>query len=667
MKHAGRIYSCTESKRLLGAACLFPNRGMARTIVLSIVILLTTSITSHSASQQLTLKSPSGSLIVQVINNEQGAFYTVSKDTQPLVYKSALGLNIAGLPWHDPAALPELIETGDVQVSLRLLKNNYKERAISYKRYQVRLGKAIIEFAVFDNGCAFRYRLPKGQVHITGEQTSFVLDGSHPVWFFERANNWKLKSYAGLWQQTRLDSLDKISPTGPVQGKPLIIQLPNQQYLFITEAALYNYSGMRLKARGNSLFADFTEGDTGFYVNSPAGSFTPWRVIGWAADLDGLANQYIVAALNPAPDKKLFKNTNYIKPGKSAWSWISRDENYLDPAAEKKIMDAAAQLHYNYTLIDDGWEQVWTNKWDVLKDLVAYGKKKKIQLWVWKDSKFLRDSVYRDAFLDTLSRLGVAGIKIDFMNSEAKDLIDFEISFLEAAARKNLMVNFHGCHTSTGEFRTYPNEMTREGVRGLELNIMNEPIPAWHNTALPFTRFMVGPADYTPGFFSNKGPTSLTHQLALLYLLESPFQCIAENPVRLVKDPLYKDILPFIRDLPTTWDSSIVLSPSRMGSCAIVARKNGEGWYIAAINGQDRELAVHPDLSFIQQLSKYKATLVTDQNGRFKVEAVSAAVDQSTMPFKLTPRGGWVLHLAKKEVAESAHSDSSTKRKSFNP
>lgn len=662
MKHTGKIYSFIKPKRLLGTACI----GYAwRIVALSIVILLT-SIAGHSAEQRLILKSPSGSLIVQVVKNEQGIFYTVLKDAQPLIGNSGLGLSIAGLPLNTTVSVPELIETSDVQVSLRLLKNNYRERHIAYKRYQVRIGEVLIEFAVFDNGCAFRYRLPKGQVHITGEQTSFVLDANRPVWFFERTNNWKLKSYAGLWQQTRLDSLDKISPTGPVQGKPLIVQLPNRQYLFITEAALYNYSGMRLRARDNSLLVDFTEGEAGFYVNSKAGSFTPWRVIGWAADLDGLANQLIVTALNPAPYKELFKNTNYIKPGKSAWSWISRDKNYLDPAVEKKIMDAAAQLHYDYTMIDDGWEQAWTKKWEVLEDLVAYGKKKSIQLWVWKDSKFLKDSVYRDAFLDTLSRLGVAGIKIDFMNSEAKDLIDFEINFLKAAARKNLMVNFHGCHTSTGEFRTFPNEMTREGVRGLELNIMNEPIPAWHNAALPFTRFAMGPADYTPGFFSNKGATTLTHQLALLYLLESPFQCIAENPVKLVNHPLYKAIVPFIRDLPTTWDSCIVLPQSRIGSCAIVAKKSGDDWYIAAINGHDKELVIHPDLSFIEQLPKYKATLVTDHNSRFKVAAVPA-IDLAAMSFKLAPQGGWLLRLTRKNAAQSEHPVKSAENKISNP
>ena len=135
--------------------------------------------------------------------------------------------------------------------------------------------------------------------------------------------------------------------------------------------------------------------------------------------------------------------------------------------------------------------------------------------------------------LDSCARAGVAGIKIDFMNSEAKDLIDFETGFLAATARRKLMVNFHGCQAPTGESITYPNEMTREGIRGMELNIMKEPIPAWHNAALPFTRFYVAMEIIRRDFF-RKGNTTYTHQLALLYLFNSPFQSIAENPVTLL-------------------------------------------------------------------------------------------------------------------------------------
>lgn len=392
------------------------------------------------------------------------------------------------------------------------------------------------------------------------------------------------------------------------------------------------------------LTVDFTEDEKGFNVQSDQLSFTPWRIIGWAKDLNALVNQTIVEALNAKPDSSIFEDTAYIKAGKSAWSWISKDENYLEPEAEKKIIDAAAQLNYAYTLIDDGWEAKWKQKWVVLKDLVDYGHRKKIGVWVWKDSKFLRDDAYRDAFLDTLSKLGVAGIKIDFMNSEAKELIDFEIAFLKATAKRRLMVNFHGCQTATGEYRSYPNEMTREGIRGMELNIMNEPIPAWHNAALPFTRFIMGHADYTPALFSKKASTTLTHQLALLYLFDSPFQCIAENPVRLLKDSLYRPILPLLRDLPVTWDKTLVLKGSDIGRCAILAKKNGTDWYVAAINGLDKAQDITLDLSFIKNLSAYTATVIADVNESFSSMATNPA-QLNKKKITIPAGGGLVVHL----------------------
>lgn len=617
-------------------------RCIASTVGLSIAMLLTACLRGECKQPSLVLKSPSGSLAVRVFKNSRGIFYTVSKSGHTLIDASQLGLIIEGRSLIDIRFPLKLVSVSNVEESFSLLKNNNATRSIRYKKYQVSMGTAVIEFAVFNTGCAFRYRLPPGDNHITAEQTSFVLNGGDRVWFFERTNSWKLKSYAGLWMQTRLDSLDKISPTGPVQGKPIVVQLANNQYLFITEAGLYNYSGMRLKAKANSLSVDFTEGNQGFNVNSRVASFTPWRVIGWAGNLDGLANQLITAALNPAPDKALFDNTGYLKPGKSAWSWISRDEHYLNPVFEKKIIDAAAALHYTYTLIDDGWEQKWEKKWEVLKDLVLYGEKKGIKVWVWKDSKFLKDTGYGNAFLDTLSRLGVAGIKIDFMNSEAKDLIDFEISFLRAAAKKKMMVNFHGCHASTGEFRSFPNEMTREGVRGMELNIMNEPIPAWHNAALPFTRFITGPADYTPGFFSNRAGTSLTHQLALLYLLDSPFQCIAENPLNLLNDTVFTPVVPLLRDLPTTWDSSIVLQPSKIGRCAVLAKRNGTDWYVAGINGSDKEMKAGIDPSFLNMVPGHQVSLITDTGKGFHKADISYEQLRKDKII-MAPHGGFVL------------------------
>jgi len=613
--------------------------------LLTILFCLLGFASAQSTEQPLLIKSLSGKVSVSVFKEkDKGFFYTMSLNGKVLIMPSQLGLSISGKPLLDANTKPVLLSNKAVKESFALLRYNAQLRQVTYKKYQIGIGKNKIEIALFDNACAIRYQLPNTTVHVTGEQTSFVLDGSTRAWFFERNNNWKLKSYAGLWLQTRIDSLDKISKTGTIQGKPIVAQLADQSYLFITEAALNNYSGMRLKANKNSLSVDFTEGDQGFVVPANENSFTPWRIIGLAANLNELANQNIVAALNEKPDSSLFANINYIVPGKSAWSWITRGKDYLEPATEKKIIDAASQLNFNYTLIDDGWEEKWKNKWETLKDLIAYGKEKNVKVWVWKDSKFLRDNSYCTAFLDTLSRLGVAGIKIDFMNSEAKELIDFEINFLKIAAQKKLMVNFHGCHTSTGEYRTYPNEMTREGIRGMELNIMNEPIPAWHNAALPFTRFMTGPADYTPAFFSNRAATTLSHQLALLYLFDSPFQCIAENPVTLLSDPIYQPILPLIKDLPTTWDNTLVLNGSEIGVCAMVAKQNGKDWYVAAINGLNTEKKVVLDLSFIKKLSNYKATLIEDRGNGF-LSTVKELSQLHQQQITLPPNGGFVIQL----------------------
>ncbi|MCD2424287.1 glycoside hydrolase family 97 catalytic domain-containing protein [Niabella pedocola] len=623
-------------------------------IALNSLLLLTIPFTGQCSVQPLQLKSPSGTITVTIFKENNGIFYNVTQNGRPLLAPAPLGLRIDGTALFDNTAYPVLQGKAFVTDTLALLKDHYQAKQTRYLKYQVRIGTAGMEFAVFDNGCAFRYKLPGNGAHLLEEQTGFTLDPNSRAWFFERTNSWKLKSYAGLWMQTRADSLDKISPVGPVQGKPVIVECKQGGYLFITEAALYGFSGMRLKATGNRLTVDFTEGPQGFILKKTADAYSPWRVIGFAKDLNALVNHSMIATLNPAPDPADFKNTAYIKPGRSVWSWITKDDRYLDPDFEKQLISAAAALAFEYTLIDDGWEQKWNDKWTVLKELVAFGKTKKVGVWVWKDSKFLRDSSYRDAFLDTLQQLGVAGIKIDFMNSEAQELIDFETAFLKAAAQRKLMVNFHGCQTSTGTYRTYPNELTREGIRGMELNIMNEPIPAWHNAALPFTRFITGPGDYTPGLFSKKGATTNAHQLALLYLMESPFQCIAENPLTLLSEPRFKVILPLLRKLPVTWDERVVLSGSRIGQAAIIAKRNGKDWYIAAVNGQEKAITQTLDLSFIKDRSAYRATLIKDQDDGFSAAVLRPEqLDKTTVT--LQPSGGMVLYLEALPAKESGN------------
>ena len=446
-----------------------------------------------------------------------------------------------------------------------------------------------IELRVFDDGLAYRYKINNAQTekHILEEKSSWVIPEHTKVWFFERNNNWKLKSYAGEWISTTIEKLPTISKTGNVQGKPLIFQYSNGLYGILAEAGLFNYSGLRFESLPeNTLKANFSEGEAGFTVEGDL--LSPWRVVLASENLNQLVNQQnIFISLNPKPNSELFSDRSWIKPGRSVWRWWS---NFTGtPEEEKKMVDYAIKLEFEYSLIDEGWEK-WPNKWDELKEICQYAKKNDVAIWAWKNSKELNfpedDYQIMQLFMDSLSQVGVSGIKVDFMDSEAKLLIDFDESVLINAAKRKLMVNFHGCQASTGEIKSFPNEMTREGIRGLELNVHTEgPIKAAHNAALPFTRFVLGHGDYTPLAFTAIGETTWAHQLATLVLFTSPLQVIAENPQILLQHPAIKDALPLIKKIPTVWDETIVLPGSEIGELAAMARRKNNDWYIGILNG----------------------------------------------------------------------------------
>ena len=474
-----------------------------------------------------------------------------------------------------------------------------------------------LQFRLYNDGVAFRYVIPTKQdspaqriVH--AELSSFHVPGGIPVWFFERPNDWKLKTYAGKWGKTVSDSLYCISPTGPVQGPILLYELGNERYMAITEAALYNYSGMRLKAQKDcSLQVNFTETE-GFGLTGTI--TTPWRVIILTQGLNDLVNTDMITNLNPAPDPRLFPSTDWIKPGRSVWSWWSEAKGYMTPKYEKKFIDMAAELGFEYTTIDEGWETQWTDKWKQLREICEYAASKKVKVFVWKHSETINNpdndyAVMRN-FIDSVAACGAAGVKIDFMNSESKRTIDFDTKALQLCAERQLLVNFHGCQKPTGEFRTYPNEITREGVRGLELNKLLRHIPANHNVALIFTRGILNNNDYTPVGFSNPGNTTWTHQLATAYAFTSPLITIAEHPHMLLHDKRLKTILPFLKELPSTWDETLVLPGSDIDKTALLARRKGQTWYLIALNGsQPLQLPVKTDFLLP---GKWEATIIAD-------------------------------------------------------
>lgn len=578
------------------------------------------------------VSNPSSDLVFNLSRSEDGSLtYSVTRDGSPVIEPSPLGIAFQSADFRAVESVTPVeasASASELGVHAFLLDN----------------GKTTLRLEVFssEDGVAFRYVNDGADYrHLVSESSSWTFPKATKIWFFERPNDWKLKSYAGYWTSAPVEEMLTISPTGPVQGNPLVGELADGSgYVLVTEAALYDHSGVRLEAVGDRRFvANFDEGKEGFTVEGPYVS--PWRVVLVADDLDALVNATIIEDLNPEPDAELFANTSWIKPGKSVWHWWCC--RLGSPDEERRMIDTAALLGFEHSIIDDGWER-WTDNWETVADLAAHGGKKDVLVWVWKHSNELDDPADNwfemRSWLDKVEGAGLAGIKVDFMNAEDHQTILFMTTLLEESAKRELMVNFHGSNAAHGEAKTYPNELTREGIRGLELNHMEEgPITAEHNAALPFTRLALGHGDYTPLGFSQPGDTSWAHQLATVIAMTSPMQVIAEDPEFLLSEERVARILPFLREVPTVWDKTRILPGSAIGELAIMARSTktaaGEVWYVAVMNGGAAK-KTPIDLSFLGT-GAYDAFQVTDDiaGGMISIQAAD--------PRELGPRQIQVL------------------------
>lgn len=618
--------------------------------IFSVLLVMTVSGCANSVHESVQLASPNSEVTANVFQNQSGRLtYDIKFHNEQVILPSRLGIHINGVDLGDgveigPPVITTMDETYPTRGNHRLAKNHY----VNYRYPITHIAterKYQLDVRLYDDGVAYRYLVPgDGLQHVNSETSSWTLPENTKTWFFERDSHWKLKSYAGWWEQTDIKNMPSISKQGPIQGTPLVFELPSGSYAVVTKAALYNYSGMRLEAIGNNTFkANFTEGEKGFEVKGDV--TTPWRVTMLSSDLNGLVNSDLIENLNPAPDQTLFANTDYIKPGRSVWSWMSMRLGTIQDQVD--FVDYAADLDFEYSLIDDGWKD-WPNPWQTLKTITQGAEKKGVKVWVWVNSKDVRDPTNQYAqmsdYLDKVKAAGAIGVKTDFMDSEAKALIDFEIEFLRQAAQRQLLVNFHGSHSSTGEARTFPNELTREGIRGIEVNMhRKQHLPASHNAALPFTRMLVGHADYTPVYFTNPGPTSFAHQLALPVILYSPVQVYADNPKFLMSNPNVKDGLSVLKKIPTVWDETRVLPSSEIGQLAAFARRSGKQWFVAIANNEI-EKNYQLDLSFLDT-GKYQVEWVEDDLEAEKVDlrglnplVTDKHLDKYThaIPFKVT-------------------------------
>jgi hypothetical protein len=559
-----------------------------------IVVFIFTSCSKKQGSY--TLQSPNGKMAIVVYTDSTGRLmYHVTDTGKPVIGDAALGVTV------DRQNLGEAVIMGDPVYSNadeRYASIGVHDTAIYHYREMIvplihrQSGTHYqLEIKAFDNGMAFRYVVPKkGISNVEGEASSWKIPSGSTVWYQEN-----IFYYEGLYYETPVSKLGSKK-----LGPPLTYQTPDSMYVSITEAALYNYSGMSLQSDSSGmLHAAFVNDSTGWKIQDTI--VTPWRVAIVSPNLNALVNADIILDLNPPADSTL-QYADWIKPGKAVWSYFIHD-NVTTMAIEKTYIDKAALLGFEYNVVDAGWESSWPHCIDSLKALVNYAANKKVGIWVWKAYSSLKEGVSRRAFFDTMQRVGVAGIKIDFIDKEGIDQVRFYEAALKDAAAHHLMIDFHGADKPTGYNRTYPNELTREAIYGQEWTTYNPEGPL-HNAILPFTRFLAGPADATPGVFDSKKAygTSRAHQLALQLIFNSALSCWPSDP----DTYLASAALPLIQSVPTVWDETIVLPPSTIGKIVVFARRKGKDWYIGIIAAGNEKRLMLP-LTFLG-----KGTFKTD-------------------------------------------------------
>jgi alpha-glucosidase len=502
-----------------------------------------------------------------------------------------------------------------------------------------------LDVRAFNDGVAFRFVAPGDEKpRIPDETTVFTLPASSVAWYHDFEGH-----YEGMHARKGIEE----TQAGEWAAPPLTFKLPGGAgYASITEAALMNYAGMGLQADGRRGFSlRLGHAHPASYpfrlryaadverLTKPApiaGTIaTPWRVVMIGADLNALVNCDIVSHVSPLPDDKLFAagiKTDWLKPGRAVWKYLDGGENTLEEV--KNFSQLAGQLGFEYQVVEGFWSR-WSEA--QMREAVEFSLQRKVKLLFWKHSRDLRTPEARKEFFDLCQRLGVAGAKIDFFDHEAKEVIDLYQTLLREAAERKLIVNFHGANKPAGEARTWPNEMTREGIYGME----HRRTPAWApvNTMLPFTRMLAGHADYTPVIFGERRKeTSWAHQIASAAIFTSPLLVYGAHPKNILANPA-ADI---IKSIPSVWDETIALPACEIGELAVFARRSGSTWFLAVMNGSTARTVKIP-LGFLGG-GKRQGTIARDR----KDEAAALTIENifvsrnDSLTIELRAGGGFI-------------------------
>ncbi len=496
----------------------------------------------------------------------------------------------------------------------------------------------------YDDGIAFKY-----QITAEDENTPITISSENTSLQIPQGSTAYVMPYIAHNEQVEEER--QLNELNERYCMPLLYKTPAGKYALISEAGLHEeYCGTDIIGNPNGrLDIVFSNEQGSKAITTKAPFATPWRfaVMGTTADI---VENTMAENLSPA---NVIGDASWVQPGVTAWTWLNR-ESTNNPDVYKKYIDFAAEMGWQYVLLDEGWQPKGSSNghsgyaywgyYDWTEDLLQYAKDKGVRLIAWQNHNDLKKAGEAERRLKELADMGFAGIKPDFFNSQSQDYIKFYIKLMQITADNHMFINIHGANKTTGERRTYPNALSREGIFGAEQDLFRPAdVSAYHNCMLPFMRCAVGPADYTP-MFSHRTNTrkqmTIAQMGALTVTYESGIQCFADRPEAYLNSPACD----FFKSFPRQWDESKLLA-GEPGEYVNTARRSGDNWYLGLICNEQRTAEFK--LDFLGE-GDYYAFIYEDGKGVDDMTARMQKVNKdTTLSIPMAEHGGAMIKILK--------------------
>ncbi|MGZ6041811.1 MAG: glycoside hydrolase family 97 protein [Asticcacaulis sp.] len=557
-----------------------------------------------TAAAGLVLTSPDKS--IELTLSADGAHYSVSRKGEEIVTSSPLGVVLAQAEPYGPMAEIR-VKKARHSGKIALVATKSASAADSYNGMSVTYGETsgahrrmVIEARAYNDGIAFRYRLPAGSAYLVkGEATGFQFPGDAECEVSEYVGSHEMPS-----SRVRISQLQ----SGKLYDVPAVCaSASGQTHFAIAQSSLPGYAGSSLEPAGNGFRVRVTPlpGKPDVAVEAADGLTSAWRVIMMGDRAGDLIPSPLIGNLAPQAQGDF----SWVKPGKVAWDWWSGPTAGVKPsmAFYERFIDFAAASGFPYFLMDAGWAYGSTpccnpdpgtdiTRADPAIDmpaLVKYAADRHVGLLLWAHWRHVEQRV--DQVLDTYQRWGIKGIKVDFMERDDQDMVNFYHRLAEGTAKRHLLLDMHGAYPPAGLERTYPNFITQEGVMGAEWNKFSKRVTPGHNVRLAYTRMLLGPMDYTPGGFHNATPDTFVvrdimpmtqstrgQALAMYVVYDSPLQMVSDDPAAYAGQPGFD----FVKMVPTAWDETRFVGGTPETYVAL-ARRKGKVWYVGAMTNEE--------------------------------------------------------------------------------